>query len=81
MNDNIKKEALDSIVGFLAPLNPDIFDISCSLFPDIRKSVNESIVREQEWLDRKPHWWQFKKRKIWLSENPNDKYYYTRKKV
>ena len=51
-------------------------EVSKAFYPDIVKSINESIAREQEWLDRKPHWWQFKKRKIWLSEKPFGKSYY-----
>lgn len=39
-------------------------------YPEILKSINNSIQREQEWKARKPKWWQFKKRKIWLAEKP-----------
>ena len=48
----------------------------CTLYPDIMKSVYDSIKKEREWLSRKPPWWRFKKRKIWLSENPMGKSYY-----
>ena len=43
------------------------------LYADIRKSIDSSIQREQKWLARKPKWWQFEKRKVWLTEKPNQK--------